>query len=306
VSIRTATMQQVGASSSGPVSSLVTQKVLTADILAEIDRLAPLPTVVMDVVRMVEDANSTIADLERLISQDLIIAARVCKLANSSFYARNAPAKTVGDAVKRLGFKTIKSLVIAAGAGKSLTKSMAHYAYNEFGLWKHSLGLALATRSLARNLGLPFHLQDELFLAGLMHDIGKLVLDPILGKAGIESGWLTTDREVATVGLDHTEVGCRVAKKWNLPEHAVAVITHHHSVDSAADFASHTAAIHLGDYLINDAKVGLSEQAEVQCYINPVALDILQIDASIVQEFHETVANELPDIVSMCDELTRC
>ncbi len=299
-------LADLGARISGPVSSLVSRQVATERVLAELDRLAPLPTVVMDVVRVVEEPDSSAADLEQLISSDLIIAARVFKLANSCFYTRREPTKTIGDAVRRLGFKTIKNLVMAAGAGKSLAKPMAHYAYSEFGLWQHSLGLALATRSLGRNLGLPSHIQDELFLAGLMHDIGKLILDPILSQVAIGSCRLTTEMEIDAVGLDHTEVGCRIAKKWNLPDYAVAVIEHHHRLDALADFAQHIAAIHVGDHLINHAKVGFSETAEVVGEANPIALEILNIDAQIVEELQAAVDQELPDIMDMCDELVQC
>jgi putative nucleotidyltransferase with HDIG domain len=294
-----------GVSPSGPVSSVVARKVGTERILAELNRLAPLPTVVMEVVRVAEAPNSTVSDLEKLISSDMVITARVFKLANSSFYARDHPIRTIGDAVKRLGSNTIKNLVMAAGAGKLLLKPMAHYAYNEFGLWKHSLGLALATRFLARHLGLPFSIQDELFLAGLMHDIGKLVLDPILAETSIGSGWLTTDMETAAVGFDHTEIGWRVAKQWNLPASTAAVIKQHHELDTSGDFAQHIAAIHIGDYLINCGKVGIFEEVEMAYNLDPIALDILHVDAQGVSELQEVIG-EPSNITDLCEELSRC
>jgi putative nucleotidyltransferase with HDIG domain len=309
VTIRTTQLQEIidaGVSPSRPVSRVVARKVATERILAELDRLAPLPTVVTEVIRTAEDPDSSVSDLEKIITHDLVITARVIKLANSAFYAGREPTKTIGTAVKRLGFKTIKNLVVAAGAGKALMKPMRHYAYNEFGLWQHSLGLALVVRSLARHLGLPFAIQDELFLAGLMHDIGKLVLDPILAEFALRSGWLTTDMETAAVGLDHAEVGRRVATKWKLPNHTVAVIKQHHELEATTDFTSHIAVIHLGDCLINHAKVGIAEEVEVACEVNPTALGILQLDSQSVQQLQEAVIDELPNIIGMCEELAQC
>lgn len=289
-----------------PISRGVSQKVETERILVELDRLAPLPTVVLDVMRAVEEPRATVADLEALICRDLTITARVFKLANSFFYARGTPARTIGEAVKRLGFRTIKNLVIAAGAGKVLMKPMKHYAYKEFGLWKHSLGLALTVRIVARNLGLSFAIQEELFLAGLMHDIGKLVLDPILGQTLPAPAWHTADSEMAALGLNHTEVGRRVAQKWNLPDYTVAVIQQHHTVATKTDFMPHIAAIHVSDYLINHAKVGIPDDIEVLSQISPQALEALGIDTHVMEELHATVTKALPTIIDTCDELIRC
>ncbi len=299
-------LRKAGAAPCGPVSCSVVRQVATERLLAELDRLAPLPTVVLDVVRVTEDPDASAADLEALISRDLIIAARVVKLANSAFYARGRPTRTIGEAVMRLGFKTIKSLVLAAGAGKVLVKPMHHYAYSEFGLWQHSLGLALTTRALARLLGLPPAMQEELFLAGLMHDIGKLVLDPILAEFSTHPGWVTIDMELDVAGLDHTDVGWQVAQKWKLPDHAAAVIKQHHALDVSTAFAHHIAAIHLGDYLINHVKVGIPDDADVACELDQTALDILQIDAQRVPQLQAALADELPQIMSLCEDLARC
>jgi putative nucleotidyltransferase with HDIG domain len=297
---------EVGKGATGPVSRAVSQKVETERILAELERLAPLPTVVLDIVRAVEDPGSTVADLEAIICRDLTITARVFKLSNSFFYARGAMVRTIGEAVKRLGFRTIKNLVIAAGTGKVLMKPMKHYAYKEFGLWKHSLGLALAVRIVARYLGLPFVIQEELFLAGLMHDIGKLLLDPILHQALPQPSWHTTDSEMAALGLDHAEVGGRMAQKWNLPDYTVAVIQQHHNLDAETDFVRHIAAIHVSDYLINHTKIGIPDEVEVLCQVNPQALAALSIDVQIMAELQKVVSNELPVIIDTCDELIRC
>ena len=299
-------VDKVGVSPSRPVSGVVARQVATERVLAELDRLAPLPTVVMEVMQAAEDPHATFSDLEQIICRDLVVMGRVFKLANSAFYARGEPLKTMGEALRRLGFTTIKTLVMAAGAGKILTQSLQHYAYSPFGFWKHSLGLALVARLLARHLGFPVHLQDELFLAGLLHDIGKLVLDPILGEVGGISGRVTPDMELVAIGFDHSEIGYRIAKKWKLPDHVTAVIAHHHALQVNADFTQHAALIHLGDYLINDAGVGLSEPAEVEEGLDPAALAILCLEAQTIETIREVVSDALPTIIELCEELGQC
>ena len=309
MSVHTVRLQQIaqgGASPSHPVCGLVSRHVATERILAKLDRLAPLPTVVMDVIQATEAPKTTFADLERIISRDPIVMARVFKLANSAFYARGEPLQTIGEAVRRLGFATLKTLVVAAGAGKVLTQPMPHYAYSPFGFWKHSLGVALVTRVLAKHLGLPGHILDQLFLAGLMHDIGKLVLDSILGEVVGGSERFTPDMELAMVGFDHAEVGRRVATKWNLPDYVMAVIAQHHTVNAAEVFALHAAMVHLGDCLVNHAKVGLATRVEVEDNINSAALEILHLDTHIGEELQAAIDDELPNIIALCEELAQC
>ncbi len=286
-----------------PLAPVVARQVTTERMLAEIDRLAVLPTVAMDVIRAADDPSTEVTALEKIVCRDPGVTARVFKLANAAFFARGGGISTIGDAVKRLGFRTIKSLVVAASAGQLLARPMRRYAYSEHGLWQHSLGLAMASRQLARRLELSPGVQDELFLDGLLHDIGKLVLDPLLSEVDIGTGFLTTEMEAAIIGLDHTMVGCRIAEKWNLPEHVAAVIANHHTVETGEAFRQHIAAIHVADCLLNHTRLGIADHAEVASVIDPMALTELHVDTQDVEALEEEVSASLPDIVRVCEEL---
>lgn len=294
------------ATPAGPIAGIVSRKLTAERMTAELDRLAALPTVVMDVLRLVDDPNATVTGLESTISHDPVMAARVFKLANSSFYARGKVITTIKEAVIRLGFRTIKSLVMAAWAGKILSTPMRSYAYNRLGLWQHSLGIGMVARDLVRHLGLAADLQDELFLSGLIHDIGKLVLDRFLPAANIVTGYLTPEMETTALGLDHTEIGLQVAKKWHLPDHTCAVIQHHHGLMPLSEFGQHIAIIHLADNLLNHAKLGIPEHIEVTAGIAPEVLDFLQIDEHTVAELERMIASDLTNILAMCEEVCQC
>lgn len=289
-----------------PLAPVVARQVTTERILTEIDRLAVLPTVAMDVIRAVDDPSTEVAELETIVGRDPGVTARLFKLANAAFFARGGKIRTIGDAVKRLGFRTIKSLVVAASAGRLLARPLRRYAYSEHGLWLHSLGLAMAARQLARRFDLSPGVQDELFLDGLLHDIGKLVLDPLLSEMDTGTGYLTTEMEVALIGLDHAMVGRRIAEKWNLPEHVAAVIAHHHTVDTGETFRQHIATIHVVDCLLNHTRLGLADHVEVASVLDPQALTELHVDIQDVQELEAEVSASLPDIVSVCKELGQC
>ena len=120
------------------------------------------------------------------------------------------------------------------------------------------------------------------------------------------TGYLTPEMETTAIGLDHTEVGLQVAKKWHLPDHTCAVIQYHHGPMSLSEFGQHIAVTHLADTLLNRAKLGIPEHIEVFCDIDPKALDFLQIDEHIVAELENMIAQELADILSMCREVTQC
>ena len=289
-----------------PLAPVVARQVTAERILAEIDRLAVLPTVAMEVIRAADDPSTEVAELEKIVGRDPGVTARLFKLANTAFFARGGKISTIGDAVKRLGFRTIKSLVVAASAGQLLARPLQRYAYSEHGLWQHSLGLAMASRQLARRLKLSAVVQDELFLDGLLHDIGKLVLDPLLSEVDGGTGFLTTEMETAIIGLDHTMVGCRIAEKWNLPEHVAAVITNHHTVGSGETFRQHIAAIHMADCLLNHTRLGIADDVEVAPVLDPTALTELCVDTQDVAELAEEVNASLPDIISVCEELGQC
>lgn len=291
---------------SGPISDVVSRKLTAERITAELERLAALPTVVMDVLGLVDDPHSTAAELESTISHDPVMTARLFKLANSSFYARGKIITTVKEAVVRLGFRTIKSLVMAAWAGDMLSTPMRSYTYHRLGLWQHSLGIGVVARDLIRHLGLPADLKDELFLSGLIHDIGKLVLDRFLHEVNVGTTYLTPAIETATVGLDHTEIGLQIAKKWHLPDHTCAVIQHHHGCMSLSEFGQHIAVIHLADNLLNRIKFGIPEHVEVTTCIAPKVLDFLRIDERAVAELEELIGANLTDILMLCKEVSPC
>ena len=289
-----------------PLAPIVARQVTTERILAEIDHLAVLPTVAMDVIRAVDDPSTDVAALEKIVCRDPGVTARLFKLANAAFFARGGKISTIGGAVKRLGFRTIKSLVVAASAGQLLARPMQRYAYSEYGLWQHSLGLAMASRQLARRLELSTVVQDELFLDGLLHDIGKLVLDPLLSEMDAGAGFITTEMEAAIIGLDHTMVGCRIAEKWNLPEHVAAVIANHHTVETGEAYRQHIATIHVADCLLNHTRLGIADHVEVASVIDPIALTELRVDIQDVDMLEAEVSASLPDIVSVCEELGQC
>ena len=116
-------------------------------LVTQLDRLAPLTTAVLEVMRVTEDSDSNMCDLQQVVTQDQTIAARYFqKIANSSFYSRGRTATTLDDALTRIGMRSVRTLALAASAGQLLANAGAGYGYERHGVWCHSLSMALTAR----------------------------------------------------------------------------------------------------------------------------------------------------------------
>lgn len=284
-------------------AGLAVRRARAERVRSEIERLGALPAIVTKILRISDDPNAGIDDLAHEVEQDPVLAARLFKLANSSYYARATEVTTIAEAVRMLGFATIRNLTLAASAGKIVNRDFKGYRFAGFGLWQHSVAVALASQPLARLVGLPVEMEGELLLAGLLHDTGKLVLDGAIAEAGPEEAQISLEIEEAAVGHTHADVGVWIAEKWKLPAHAAAVIAQHHDPDPESEFAGHSAAIHLSDYLVNRHGIGISEDVEWDCPISAAALDILGMSQDELDEIESSVKDQLDAIGATCDAL---
>ncbi len=278
---------------SAPIAGVVERAVMEERIVAQIDTLGTLPDIVAEIMRLADDPDTTAAQLEAVISREPVIAGRLFKLANSPFFSRGGTVSTLPQAIRKLGFGTIKNLVLAASAGGVLGTQLGAYDYLESGLWDHSIGVALTGRSIAKGLDLQGTVIDEVFLAGLLHDIGKLVLDPFLRDSYDGSFRLTTEHEQAAVALDHTHVGSRVAEKWNLPAHTTEVISAHHDPAQAPKFPRHAGVVNLCDYFISRERLGRPDGSDDEMVIPSSTLTCLGLQESDVADLGARVSEDL-------------
>ncbi len=170
-------------------------------------------------------------DIIDLISEDQALASQVLKLANSSYYAGLSKIGTIKDAIVRLGVQEIANLAMMASQVEYYKSGNSILDAHMKNLWTHSLSCAMGAKWLARKAGYS-NLASEAFMAGLLHDIGKLalmkVLDDIDKSGGASSGFSET---LVHEILDkmHEEVGYRLMQSWSLPENYSGIAIHHHS-----------------------------------------------------------------------------
>jgi putative nucleotidyltransferase with HDIG domain len=230
---------------------------MKSDFFLQIDRIRELPTlpaIVLKVNQMLQDLGTTTDQLSRVIETDQAMAVKILKLVNSSFYGFKSTISSINTAVIILGFNTIQHAVVSLSVMKSFAriKNLKRLDIQDF--WRHSLAVAVISKYLADHADKT--LSSDCFTAGLLHDIGKLILAEYFPEH-FEKIWLTTvesatsfvDAENMENAVNHAEIGAYLAEKWLLPQPLVDAIRHHHSPFSSDHRAS--AIIGTADLLVN-------------------------------------------------------
>lgn len=203
-------------------------------ILANIESLPSLPSIVLQTLRLANDDRASAGDFEKIIRKDQVLTARVLKLVNSPFFGLRSEVQTIPQAIVVLGLKSLKSVVLAAKTNKLLNGQLGPYGYLDGGMWQHSMSCATVSRMIAKMAGMGSEEQEEMFVGGLLHDVGKLVLSPHVKSLQAEFDQARTDTErlvdaeVEVIGMSHPDAGGRMARKWGLPDALVDLIEHHH------------------------------------------------------------------------------
>src|SRR5512142_2166759 len=187
------------------------------------------PVVVTKVLAMLRDPDFSVRQLSRIISDDPSLTSRTLAVCRSARYAQRRPPKTVHEAILILGFQTLRNIVLSIAAQSFLTRN----SKTAKKLWSHSLGAALAGRMLAQRSG--FYDPELAFLAGLLHDIGEMILlhgDPRGFEAIIENveqnGAALVESEKELYAFDHASIGVALLEFWNIdPQIGDAVLRHH-------------------------------------------------------------------------------
>ena len=214
------------------------------DILMKVKDLPTLPDVVFKVNEIVNDPATSATYLENVISRDQAIAAKVLKLVNSAFYGLPGRVDTLSRAIPLLGFSTVRNLVMSVTVFD--ISSIGDFDMKQF--WRHSFATSIAARAIG--LVAEFPEFETLSLAGLLHDIGKLVLFQhfsgqyrqvfeLMGKKKLTF----LQAEKSLYSIDHTIVGGEIAKKWSFPPNLRSSIEYHHYPENAGDLADFVSVV---------------------------------------------------------------
>jgi HD-like signal output (HDOD) protein len=222
-----------------------------ADLIGTTADLATLPSTVIALLDVLKEPSSGAADVEAVLERDPAMTANVLKLANSAFYGARRSIGTVRGALVMLGNRTVATLAFATGMAPVLRRDLDGYGTSRDAFWRHSLLAAAAAAWAADLVGLE-DWRHECFTAGMIHDVGMLVIDRWLVEneltlpgPGDEAAGRAAERTL--LGFDHAEAGGALAEAWGFPEHLVTALRCHHAPDLAGDLARFTAAVSAGD-----------------------------------------------------------
>jgi len=238
----------------------------------------------MRVIALTKNPATTVKDLETVIGQDPALTAGILRQANSAYYGYARRISSLQEAIVMLGFQVIQGLSMSAAVAPLLKTQLVGYGIEQEGLWQHSLLTAMAAKRLCQLRKLPYG--DVAFTAGLLHDIGKLIISVYVQEVGdyllkkIEDAQLSyVELEEKIIGYSHATVGGFLAKTWNLPEDLVEAISYHHTPFSAQKYVELTSVVHVANGLASLLGIG----GGVDSFLNPIqqkALDLLTLKES--------------------------
>ena len=220
-----------------------------------IDFLPPIPVVMSELLRALEDENVDMTALGRIVAKDPSMSMNVLKVANSAFYRLPYKVATVDHAVKMLGMREITMICLACGTYRALMPARNEQTFNSNDFWKHSVATGVIARKICRELRTGD--QHTAYFLGLLHDVGKVILDrfahdiyTIVIQTTFDECISMIEAEKRFIGESHDTIGGFVMDKWKLPEIFADVTRFHHAVTSAPEHSrTAVSVISLADQL---------------------------------------------------------
>jgi putative nucleotidyltransferase with HDIG domain len=221
------------------------------DVIAKVRDLPSLPVVVMELLSSLDQGDIDTKLLADKMSRDLALTAKTLRLANSSFYGMQRKVTTIQQAISVLGFNNVRALITAAAVTASFpAPALKLFDFQAF--WRHSIAAALCAKALARH----FHLsQESAFMAGLLHDLGRLVLvtgfpkqyEAAIAFCNAEDCY-QFEAELNILAVDHALVGFALTQHWKFPDVIQKAVAGHHGKGDT-ESGSLAGTVHIADVI---------------------------------------------------------
>ncbi|QDT41371.1 HDOD domain protein [Gimesia alba] len=265
----------------------------------KIKNIATLPAVAHQIMNLVADPESTTDDLRKVIVNDPALSACILKVVNSSYYGFPQQIGSIDRAIVRLGLNAIKNIAIATSLNKVFKSNRIGTDFDPCDLWTHSVAVAICAReiSVRSEIGEP----DEVFLAGLIHDIGIMVemqanhqeFVEIIGIVSHEQNTTFRQAEEQVLGATHELFGAFICREWKFPpqfEHVARY--HHHPMQLPQTDRNLPAIVHVADILAAQIHEGYTRTVESES-IAPEILSILNLSESDIETLGESLRDSI-------------
>lgn len=269
------------------------------EILDEVVTLPSLPSTVARITELVNDPDCPLSEIAKAISVDPSISLKSLRLVNSAYYGLREKVSSVDHAVVLLGMKVVKNLVFTATVFDSLRSE-------DEALMRHSIGCGVIMRTLAQSeAGRKVHAveTDEAFVYGLLHDVGKIIFEQFMSKeyalvleacAGRRIPW--AQGEIEIIGVDHAEMGARLAEKWKLTDELTNAIAGHHDLAKCPnpEFKGIAALLAVADYICYAA--GFPGHVDVAPEVSPEVWEVTGFTSRNIEPILDSFFKSTGDI----------
>lgn len=263
-----------------------------------------LPAAMARIISVSNSDSATADDLAHAVMLDPALSTKVLKMANSAFFGRLSKAETISQAVVTLGFSSIRTIAVGASVVDNILPDSDIPGFSWHSFWKHCVATGACAELVHRHMSGSRAGGEAAFIAGLLHDVGKLVIAKSIPgefakvvQAQMERGVSSVQAEQEYAGTDHTAVGGMLAREWRLAETLALSMEDHHSKAESSALPATVASVRaanaiakavLGTYLEIDESPANEQLAEA-CYIP--------------EEIVQSVVQQLPERLDQCEEL---
>ncbi|HZM02119.1 MAG TPA: HDOD domain-containing protein [Candidatus Saccharimonadales bacterium] len=223
----------------------------TKHYLNSVAKLPLAPTLVTELLALFRDPDKDVSRVVELISYEPSLTVEILRNCNSAYFAGGEPPSDIFEAVARMGFYEVYCLVVAMFGATARSMQGADKGVDIHGLWRHSVAVAVSASVIAERAG---ESKVVAFTAGLLHDMGKLVLASVereryaeLFETAKMQGIVFNRAEQSALETNHAELGGELMHRWNLPLEIVAAVRYHHDLESAPSYGRLTAVVQLAD-----------------------------------------------------------
>ena len=267
------------------------------DYLEEINNVPPLKAVPSKILSLLKSENIDISKLAELIKKDPSLTANILKYANSSFFGFKQKLNSIQQIIALIGIREIKKLTLIYAIKSRISKDLTGYGISSSQLWKHSISTAIGAQFLSQLKGIfP---SENAFTAGILVDLGKIVLNDFIIKKGIRLFKDNEDKHLSLhkierelFGITHSEIAAILLERWDFPEDIVISINFHHSPSRAPKYRELTSVIHLSD-LVSTACLYDLDVNDYETTVDEFSLKTLKIKYYDLKELIDLMREEI-------------
>ncbi len=272
-------------------------------VLRGVEEFPTLPTIYSALSDVIANPNSTASDAADVISKDQASASKLLKSANSSIYGFRGKIDSVTQAIFYIGFDEVRNLILALGILDIFKKTNFAHDFNPVELWKHSIAVGTITRILGIEIGVKNI--ENYFIAGIVHDIGKLLFFRTIEadyiktiNHAMDNGISIREAEAEILGVTHTVAGELIAEKWKLPPSIKNAIRHHYTgvVDGKIDKL--VACVHLANIVARMYEMGETGDNRVS-EPNIAIWDTLEISEDAFTKLFPRIINDYEESLAV-------